>query len=43
MEQQDLHVTVNGTGHTLRCEPGTPLLDVLRHDLAASGCAAPAS
>jgi nicotinate dehydrogenase subunit A len=37
MEQQDLHVTVNGTGHTLRCEPGTPLLDVLRHDLGLAG------
>ena len=37
MEQQDLHVTVNGTGHTLPCEPGAPLLDVLRHDLGLAG------
>jgi nicotinate dehydrogenase subunit A len=37
MEQRDLHVTVNGTGHTLRCEPGAPLLDVLRYDLGLAG------
>jgi len=37
MEQRELHVTVNGTGHTLECDPGLPLLDVLRHDLGLAG------
>ena len=37
MEQQELHVTVNGTGHTLQCDPNSPLLDVLRHDLGLAG------
>lgn len=37
MEQRELHVTVNGTGHTLECDPGSPLLDVLRHDLGLAG------
>ena len=37
MEQHELHVTVNGAGRTLRCEPDAPLLDVLRHDLGLSG------
>ena len=37
MEQQELHVTVNGTGHTLHCDPNSPLLDVLRHDLGLAG------
>ena len=37
MEQHELHVTVNGTGHTLACEPDAPLLDVLRHGLGLSG------
>jgi nicotinate dehydrogenase subunit A len=35
--QQELHVTVNGTPRTIRCEPDAPLLDVLRHDLGLSG------
>jgi nicotinate dehydrogenase subunit A len=37
MEQRELHVTVNGTGHTLVCDPGLPLLDVLRHELGLAG------
>ena len=37
MEQHELHVTVNGTSHTLACEPDAPLLDVLRHGLGLSG------
>jgi nicotinate dehydrogenase subunit A len=37
MEQRELHVTVNGTGHTLVCDPGAPLLDVLRHELGLAG------
>jgi nicotinate dehydrogenase subunit A len=37
MEQHELHVTVNGAGRTLHCEPDAPLLDVLRHDLGLSG------
>src|ERR1700746_1986875 len=37
MDQRELHVTVNGTGHTLECDPGLPLLDVLRHDLGLAG------
>src|SRR5215472_7363124 len=37
MDQRELHVTVNGTGHTLACDPGSPLLDVLRHDLGLAG------
>src|SRR5215469_571883 len=37
MTERELHVTVNGTGHTLECDPGLPLLDVLRHDLGLAG------
>jgi nicotinate dehydrogenase subunit A len=37
MEQHELHLTVNGVSRTLPCEPDTPLLDVLRHDLGLSG------
>jgi nicotinate dehydrogenase subunit A len=37
MEQRELHVTVNGAGHTLECDPGSSLLDVLRHDLGLAG------
>ena len=37
MDQQELHLTVNGEARTLRCDPGTPLLDVLRHDLGLAG------
>jgi aerobic-type carbon monoxide dehydrogenase small subunit (CoxS/CutS family) len=37
MERRELHVTVNGTGHTLTSDPGAPLLDVLRHELGLAG------
>ena len=33
MEQQELHLTVNGEDHTLACDPDVPLLDVLRAEL----------
>jgi len=35
--EHELHVTVNGTSHSVACDPDTPLLDVLRHDLGLSG------
>jgi nicotinate dehydrogenase subunit A len=37
MEQQDLHVTVNGERRTLACDPDAPLLDVLRAGLSLAG------
>ena len=37
MEQQELHVTVNGEAHTLACDPDSPLLDVLRAGLGLAG------
>jgi nicotinate dehydrogenase subunit A len=37
MAQHELHVTVNGAGRTVPCEPDVPLLDVLRGDLGLSG------
>jgi nicotinate dehydrogenase subunit A len=37
MERHELHMTVNGAGRTLACEPDAPLLDVLRHELGLSG------
>ncbi len=37
MDEQELHLTVNGEARTVRCDPGTPLLDVLRHDLGLAG------
>lgn len=37
MGSVNIHVTVNGAGQTVSCEPDTPLLDVLRHDLGLSG------
>jgi nicotinate dehydrogenase subunit A len=37
MDRPELHVTVNGTRHTLECDPSSPLLDVLRHDLGLAG------
>jgi nicotinate dehydrogenase subunit A len=37
MEQRDVRVTVNGVTTTLRSDPDTPLLDVLRHDLGLAG------
>ncbi|HUY52268.1 MAG TPA: (2Fe-2S)-binding protein [Streptosporangiaceae bacterium] len=35
--KQDIHVTVNGAAQTITCEPDSPFLDVLRHDLGLSG------
>ena len=37
MEQQELHVTVNGEAHTLTADPDSPLLDVLRAGLGLAG------
>jgi nicotinate dehydrogenase subunit A len=37
MEQRDVRVTVNGGTTALRCDPDTPLLDVLRYDLGLAG------
>jgi len=37
MEQQELHVTVNGEAHALACDPDSPLLDVLRAGLGLAG------
>jgi len=32
-----VRLVVNGVSHEVRCEPDTPLLDVLRHDLGLAG------
>jgi nicotinate dehydrogenase subunit B len=37
MEQTEFRLTVNGSGRSVTCEPDTPLLDVLRHDLGLAG------
>lgn len=37
MGSVNIQLTVNGAGQTVSCEPDTPLLDVLRHDLGLSG------
>ena len=37
MEQQELHLTVNGEDHTLASDPDLPLLDVLRAELGLAG------
>lgn len=37
MEQQELHVTVNGEAKVLACDPDSPLLDVLRAGLGLAG------
>ena len=37
MDQRDVRLTVNGAATTVRCDPATPLLDVLRHDLGLAG------
>lgn len=37
MADHQLHVTVNGTAHSVACDPGVPLLDVLRNDLDLAG------
>src|ERR1700758_5627449 len=37
MDQDEFRLTVNGAEHRVTCEPDTPLLDVLRHDLGLAG------
>src|ERR1700722_14197897 len=37
METEEFLLTGNGVRHTVRCEPDTPLLDVLRHDVGLAG------
>ena len=37
METEQFRLVVNGAEHSVRCEPDTPLLDVLRHDLGLAG------
>ena len=37
MDAEEFHLVVNGAERTVACEPGTPLLDVLRHDLGLAG------
>src|SRR5580698_2225545 len=37
MEDGEFRLNVNGGEHSVQCEPGTPLLDVLRHDLGLAG------
>ena len=35
--REDIQITVNGVARVVSCEPETPLLDVLRHDLGLAG------
>ncbi len=35
--EEKFRLTVNGAEHGVTCEPDTPLLDVLRHDLGLAG------
>ena len=37
MTETEFRLTVNGTERSVTCEPDTPLLDVLRHDLGLAG------
>jgi nicotinate dehydrogenase subunit A len=37
MAATELHLTVNGSRRVLRCEPDTPLLDVLRNEIGLAG------
>jgi nicotinate dehydrogenase subunit B len=37
MEKTQFRLTVNGAERSVACEPDTPLLDVLRHDLGLAG------
>ena len=37
METEEFLLVVNGAKRTVTCEPDTPLLDVLRHDLGLAG------
>lgn len=36
-EQREVRLTVNGATTVVRCDPATPLLDVLRHELGLAG------
>jgi len=37
VETEEFLLVVNGAEHTVSCEPDTPLLDVLRHDVGLAG------
>jgi nicotinate dehydrogenase subunit A len=37
MERRELHLTVNGEDRVVSCDPGAPLLDVLRSGLGLAG------
>jgi nicotinate dehydrogenase subunit A len=37
MEERDMRLTVNGATNTVRCDPDTPLLAVLRDELGLAG------
>jgi nicotinate dehydrogenase subunit B len=37
VRETEFRLTVNGAERRVTCEPGTPLLDVLRHDLGLAG------
>ncbi len=37
MMETEFRLTVNGAERRVTCEPETPLLDVLRHDLGLAG------
>jgi CO/xanthine dehydrogenase Mo-binding subunit/aerobic-type carbon monoxide dehydrogenase small subunit (CoxS/CutS family) len=37
MNETGFRLTVNGAEHSVTCQPDTPLLDVLRHDLGLAG------
>jgi aerobic-type carbon monoxide dehydrogenase small subunit (CoxS/CutS family) len=37
MTETEFRLTVNGAECSVTCEPDTPLLDVLRHDLGLAG------
>ena len=37
LRETEFRLTVNGTERSVSCEPDTPLLDVLRHDLGLAG------
>src|ERR1700728_1426222 len=37
IQEAEFRLTVNGAERAVTCEPDTPLLDVLRHDLGLAG------
>lgn len=37
MPETEFRLSVNGEERSVTCEPGTPLLEVLRHDLGLAG------